>query len=160
MLVTSGPLFKNTFILRRPRVVNFVDMIEIATMFNKTTFKDSQKAKRIRNYVIKFIDLLIFSETMLALAELIWCVTWSICFFYLLWVRYNSAKFPHCRMFDKTTQKVPSWIGLKKLVGTGPQDKTTTDCKWFSVWWMHTWSVKISITNATEWMINNTRGNN
>ena len=73
--MTSGPLFKNTFILRRPRVVNFVDMIEIATMFNKTTFKDSQKAKRIRNYVIKFIDLLIFSETMLTLAELIWCVT-------------------------------------------------------------------------------------
>ena len=73
--MTSGPLFKNTFILRRPRVVNFVDMIEIATMFNKTTFKDSQKAKRIRNYVIKFIDLLIFSETMLALAELIWCAT-------------------------------------------------------------------------------------
>ena len=73
--MTSGPLFKNTFILRRPRVVNFVDMIEIATMFNKTTFKDSQKAKRIRNYVIKFIDLLIFSETMLTLAELIWYVT-------------------------------------------------------------------------------------
>ena len=42
-----------SFILRRPRVTNFADIIKIATMFIKTTVKDSQKVKRIRNYVSK-----------------------------------------------------------------------------------------------------------
>ena len=39
--------------LRRPRVANFADIITIATMFIKTTFKDSNKFKSIRNYVSK-----------------------------------------------------------------------------------------------------------
>ena len=41
------------FILRRPTVANFADIINIAAMFIKTTFKDSKKVKRIRNYVLK-----------------------------------------------------------------------------------------------------------
>ena len=66
------------------RVVNFADIIKIATMFIKTTFKDSKKVKRIRNYVLKcnlylyfFIwqKLLICSEKMLISAELKACVT-------------------------------------------------------------------------------------
>ena len=36
-------LFQNTFILRRPRVANIADIIKIATMFIKTSFKDSKK---------------------------------------------------------------------------------------------------------------------
>ena len=44
--------FKN-IILRRPRVVSFADIIKIATMFIKKTFKDSNEVKRIRNYVLK-----------------------------------------------------------------------------------------------------------
>ena len=36
-----------------PRVANFADIIKTATMFIKTTFKDSEKVKRIRNYVLK-----------------------------------------------------------------------------------------------------------
>ena len=42
-----------TFILGRPRVPTFADIIKIVTMFIKTIFKDSRKVKRIRNYVSK-----------------------------------------------------------------------------------------------------------
>ena len=33
------------------RAANFVDIIKIATIVIKATFKDSNKVKRIRNYV-------------------------------------------------------------------------------------------------------------
>ena len=36
---------QKTFSLRRPRVANFAD-IKIATMFIKTTFKDSKKSSK------------------------------------------------------------------------------------------------------------------
>ena len=39
--------------LRRPRAVNFADITKIATMFIKTTFKDRNKVRRVRNYVLK-----------------------------------------------------------------------------------------------------------
>ena len=42
-----------TFILRRSKVTNFAEIIKIASMFIKTTFRDSNKIKRIRNYVLK-----------------------------------------------------------------------------------------------------------
>ena len=38
--MTPQTLFQDTFTSRRPRVANFA---EIATMFVKTTFKDSKK---------------------------------------------------------------------------------------------------------------------
>ena len=69
--------FQNTFILRKPRVANFVDIIQ--TIFIKTTFKVSKKVKRIRNYVLKcnlylyFLiqqKFLISGEKMLMSAEL------------------------------------------------------------------------------------------
>ena len=44
-------LFQKTFILRRPGVVVFADIIKIVTMFIKTIFKNSGKVKRIRNYL-------------------------------------------------------------------------------------------------------------
>ena len=47
--MTSKPLFQNTFILRRSRVANFADMIKIASMFIKTTFKDFKKIKELEN---------------------------------------------------------------------------------------------------------------
>ena len=34
-------------------VANFANIIKIATMFLKTTFKDSEIGKRIRNYALK-----------------------------------------------------------------------------------------------------------
>ena len=47
--MTSQPLFQNTFILRRPGVAIFADIIKIVTMFIKNFFQDSKKVKRIRN---------------------------------------------------------------------------------------------------------------
>ena len=41
----------NIFILRRPRVAIFTDIIKIVTKFIKTIFKYSRKVKRIGNYV-------------------------------------------------------------------------------------------------------------
>ena len=40
------------FILRRPEVANFADIIKIVAMFIKKIFKDSKKVKRFRNYVL------------------------------------------------------------------------------------------------------------
>ena len=37
--MTSYPLLQNTFILRRPDVVNFADIINITTMCIKITYK-------------------------------------------------------------------------------------------------------------------------
>ena len=37
------PLFQNTFVLRRHSVANFADIMKIATVFIKATFKDSSK---------------------------------------------------------------------------------------------------------------------
>ena len=55
LLVTSWtkPLFQNTFILRRSKEAIFADIIKIVTISNKAIFKDSKKAKRIRNYESK-----------------------------------------------------------------------------------------------------------
>ena len=36
-----------------PRVSNFAEIIKISTIFIKTTFKESNKVKRIINYVLK-----------------------------------------------------------------------------------------------------------
>ena len=71
-IMTSQPLFQNTYILRRPRVANFADNIKVTTMFMKTTFKDSKKIKRIGN-CIKM--LLLTSGEKLMSAELKGCVT-------------------------------------------------------------------------------------
>ena len=38
------PLFQNTFILRRPTVAIFADIIKIATMFIIKIFQDSKKS--------------------------------------------------------------------------------------------------------------------
>ena len=42
--------FQKIFILRRPGVVSFADIIKIVTMFIKAILKDSIKGRRIRNY--------------------------------------------------------------------------------------------------------------
>ena len=53
--MTSKPLFQLTFILRRPRVANFADIIKIATISIRTTIKDSNKVKENRNYALKAV---------------------------------------------------------------------------------------------------------
>ena len=71
------------FVLRRPKVASFAN-IKIATMFIKTTIKDSKKVERIGNYLLKcnlylyFLiqqKLLISGEKMLMSAALKGCVT-------------------------------------------------------------------------------------
>ena len=75
---------KYRYILRRPRVANFNDIIKIVTRFIKTTFKDSSKVKSIRNSASKYNlcmyflikqKMLISGEKMLMSAELKECVT-------------------------------------------------------------------------------------
>ena len=46
--------FQKTFILKRPGVAIFADIIKIVTMCIKTILKDSRKVRRIRNYVSKW----------------------------------------------------------------------------------------------------------
>ena len=45
--MTSQPLYQNTFILRKPWVAIFADIIKIVAMFIKTIFKDSKKLKEL-----------------------------------------------------------------------------------------------------------------
>ena len=53
-IMTSQPFLQNMFVLRRPDVAIFADIIKIMTIFIKTTLKDSIKIRRIRNYVSKW----------------------------------------------------------------------------------------------------------
>ena len=41
--MTSWPLFENTFILWKPRLAIFADIIKVLSMFIKKIFKDSEK---------------------------------------------------------------------------------------------------------------------
>ena len=76
--------------------------------------------------------MLISGEKILMSAELKESVTWFIYFLDLLWVRYNCAKFHHCRIcvtdfreggaffglppICEQPQKSPSWIGLSLFI--------------------------------------------
>ena len=40
-------IFQRTFILRTPKLASFADIIKIATMFSKTTFKDTKNFRRV-----------------------------------------------------------------------------------------------------------------
>ena len=46
--------FQKIFILRRPEVAIFADIIKILTTFIITIYKDSKKVKINRNYVSKY----------------------------------------------------------------------------------------------------------
>ena len=51
-IMTSHPLYQNTFILRRSAGANFAEIIKIVTI--EKTFKDSKEVERIRNQVFKW----------------------------------------------------------------------------------------------------------
>ena len=90
--------------------------------------------------IAKFAD---FRWKMLMSAELKGCVTWFIYFLDLLWVRYNCAKFYHCRIcgtgfregglfalhlpapIREQPQKSPSWIELRCLKTLKPKKLNT-----------------------------------
>ena len=106
-IMTSQSFFQNIFISRRPGVAIFAEIIKIVSMFIKTILKDSIKFKRIRIYISKWNlylyfliqqNLLISCEKMLMSTKLKGCVTSFIYFLDLLQVRYNCAKFHHCRI--------------------------------------------------------------
>ena len=92
-------LFQNTFILRRSGVTIFADIIKL-----KTIFKDSRKVKKIFEskcslciYFLIQQNLLISVEKLLMSAELIECHV-NHNFSDLFQVRYNCAKFHHCKI--------------------------------------------------------------
>ena len=75
-------IFQNTFILRRPRVANFAEIIKVSTMFIKTTFKDSKKLKELEIFlkIMKKRSISVFldvttGEKMLMSAECKECAT-------------------------------------------------------------------------------------
>ena len=84
---------------------------------------------------------------MLMSAELKGCVTWFIYFLDLLWLRYNCAKFHHCRIcvtdfvppIREQLQKSPSWIGLNH------QWKVIQ--KFFKCW--NIWTIKTRLRRST-----------
>ena len=128
-IMTSSPIFQNTFVLRGLKVVNFADIIKISI---KQAFKDSKKLKIIRNFVLKcnfYLYFLIYQnvvnvgEKRLIFTKLKWCVTWSICFLNPTLVKYNClvyhvwqllgkvSRFAH--LICKLPRKEPSWLRLK-----------------------------------------------
>ena len=59
--MTGQDLLQHTFVSRRPRVTNFVDIIKIAIMLIKRTCRHSKKENRSRESVIKYNFCLYFS---------------------------------------------------------------------------------------------------
>ena len=86
-IMTSSTLYQNTFILRRPRVAGFADIIKIATMFKVKKFKKKieimykMQSMSVFLYITKVAD---FRWKMLMTAEFKGCVTQFIYFFDLL----------------------------------------------------------------------------
>ena len=53
--MTSYRFFQYVFTFRRPRVVNFADIIKVASILIKKSYKNSKKlVKKIKNYGLKF----------------------------------------------------------------------------------------------------------
>ena len=53
-VITPKPLFQNTFILRKPKVAIFADIIKIVTILNKAIFNEFFKVKRIHTFASKW----------------------------------------------------------------------------------------------------------
>ena len=131
-------LFQSTFILRRPGVTIFADIIQIVIMFMKTIFKNWKDFKRIRNYVPRwnlYMYFLISGENML-MADV--SITQGVCHVIHIFFGSSLAKvelpsfiivgyvwqilgrgflIPHPPLFPIREQplKVPSWIGLRAV---------------------------------------------
>ena len=94
---TSQFLYQNFFILKRPTVANFVDIVKTPTMFIKNTFKDSKTVKRTRNYEFKcnlYLYFLVYQNLLISMRKH-WCqpnsigVSNDLYFLDLLRVSYN-----------------------------------------------------------------------
>ena len=60
--MTSKPFFQNTFILRKPGLVNFADIIKTAIMLIKTTIENSIKVKENQKLFIEMQSLSVFPD--------------------------------------------------------------------------------------------------
>ena len=65
--MTLSSLFKSTFILRRPGVAIFANIIKIVIMFIKTICRDSSKVKRVidflsNGFIFVSLDLAKFTD--------------------------------------------------------------------------------------------------
>ena len=105
-IMTLQPLHQNAFILRRTKVANFADMINIPTMFIKKPLKTQKKFKKLEIMCSNAIYICIsrFSKICWFSVKKCWCqqnssgVSQDLYFLDLLWVRYNCAKCHHCRI--------------------------------------------------------------
>ena len=106
-IMTLSPFFQKILILRRPGVAIFADIIKIVITFIKTILKYSRKVRKSRSYVSKWNlylyfltqqNFLLFGKKLLMSAESKGFFTWFIQVLDLLQVRYNCAKFHHCRI--------------------------------------------------------------
>ena len=55
-------LFQNTFILRRPRVASFADIIKIVIMFIKKKSLKTQKSQKYQKLCTKMQSILVFLD--------------------------------------------------------------------------------------------------
>ena len=60
--MTSKPFFQNTFILRKPGLANFADIIKTAIMLIKTTIENSIKVKENQKLFIEMQSLSVFPD--------------------------------------------------------------------------------------------------
>ena len=113
--MTPYLLFQNTFIWRRPRVAIFADIIKFVILRIKTIFKDSKILKELEIMYQNAIYICIFWYSKVCWfpvkkywcqAEIKACVTWFLYFLHLLQIRYNCAKFHHCRMCEADFREV------------------------------------------------------
>lgn len=81
-------MFQNTFILRRPGVDSFADIIKIAIKLIKISIKDLINANRIRNYVLELLSVFaVITKTdncwrkMLMSAKIKGCIALAFIFF-------------------------------------------------------------------------------
>ena len=149
-IVTSKPLFQNTFILRRPGGDIFANIIKIITRFIKKIFKDSRRVKRVRNYSQNGIYTCIFwySKICWFPEEKCWCQQNSWCVsrdWYIFWIFFSYGitvlsfifvgyvwqilgRRPLCPLHLEQPQKCQSWIGLNLIFIT-----STTQSVYFPI---------------------------
>ena len=86
--------FQNTFILRRPGVAIFANIIKIVTMWIKKILTDSRKVRRSKIYVIYVLNAVINADVSRTkgLCHVIHLVSGSFL------GKYNCSKFHHCRI--------------------------------------------------------------
>ena len=109
MLVTSwtknvtSETFQNTFILKRPRLVIFADIIKVVIIFIKTIFKTQKKIKRIRNYSQSSIYICFSSCNKICRFSVKKCrckqISAGVLHDFWIFFRCNCTKFHHCRIY-------------------------------------------------------------